>query len=173
MKWIKGIMVTLVLLGAMACNEDVEPYDAEAQLQIDGAKIDHHLSTKGLQAQKSQSGIRYIITTEGTGELPKQGERVKVNYKLYRFSGELLDTNIESLAKDKNIYNPQRDYKPLEFQLGYADIIPGFQLSTYLLKEGGEGDFYIPSVLAYRNAGAGKIYPNENLNFKIELIEIN
>lgn len=167
-------LAALLAFGLSGClNSDNGPtYDPEAQLEVDKEKIDLYLEENDIQAEIHDTGIRYIITAEGDDTFPEEGQVVSVDYELYRIGGALLDTSKEDLAKEEGVYNSSRVYKPLEFTIGTGQIIPGFQIATLLLSKGGSGDFYIPSVLAYRNIGSQTILPNENLLFKIKLVEI-
>jgi len=170
-RWVLGLLV----LAVISCVDGVEPpsYNPEEQLEIDFENIDNFLSENGITPNIDETGIRYVITREGVGEVfPEEGDSVTVSYSLYNFEGELLDTSIESLARDEDIFDSDRDYGPLEFVLGTPTLIFGFQRSTLLLKEDGAGDFYIPSVYAYQNRGTQNIAPNESILFKIELLSL-
>lgn len=172
-KWIAGLAV-MSLMGCLGGNDDSLDYNPYEQLEIDLALIDSYLEDNNITAKvHEQTQIRYVITTEGSGSNPVTGDFVAVDYELYDFDGNLLDTSKESVAEDGGIRNPNRVYQPLEFQIGTNGVITGFQYATLLLKEGGSGDFYIPSVWAYQNVGSGNVGPNENLIFKITLLEIN
>lgn len=174
-KW----MLSLAVLALVACNDDddFEVYDAEAQWAIDKQVIADYLSGEGISAKEdSLTGIRYVILSEGPEEVyPEVGDSVSVDYELYNFEGELLDTSVEEVAREGNIYNQNRSYAPLVFVLGTRNLIAGFQRGTQLLNEGGSGDFYIPSVYAYQNRGSssGNIAPNENILFRISLLKLN
>ncbi|MCO6359980.1 FKBP-type peptidyl-prolyl isomerase-like protein [Roseivirga pacifica] len=172
-KLVLGLSVFLAF-GLSGClnSDDGPSYDPVAQLEVDGEKIDLYLEANDIQAETHDTGIRYVITAEGNGTFPEEGQVVSVDYELYRIGGSLLDTSKEDLAKEEGIYNSDRDYAPLRFTLGTSQLIPGFQIATLLLSEEGSGDFYIPSVLAYRNIGSTSVMPNENLLFKISLVEV-
>lgn len=168
------MLVVLAVSGCLGGEDDVLDYDPLAQLEIDKAAIDNYLNANNIVAETEEgTGIRYVITQTGDGTKPGAADRVAVNYELYNFNGQLLDTSVESVAEDGGIFDPQRDYAPLEFQIGTNGIITGFQRATLLLDVGGKGDFYIPSVWAYQNRSQGNIGANENLIFVIELVEIN
>lgn len=169
----KKLVLGLLPFLVMACVSDIDDYSTTEQLEIDVERIDTHLYANNIDAQIAPSGIRYVINDVGNGTYPTEGQTVTVDYELWRFTGELVDTSKEDLAVSENIYNRQREYVPLEFELGNSSFIPGFQLSVLLLDEGGEGDFYVPSVLAYRNVGTSIISPNENVYFKIRLIDVH
>ena len=51
-----------------------------------------------------------------------------------------------------------------------AGLIRGWQEGIPLLKKGGKGTFFLPSVLGYGSSGSGSIGPNEVLIFEIELV---
>ena len=172
-KWIAGLSI-FGLMGCLGSTDDTLDYNPYEQLEIDLAAIDDYLEANNITAQiHEETGIRYVITQEGNNNHPEAGNYVAVDYELYDFDGNLLDTSKESVAQDGGIYNSERSYVPLQFQIGTNSVISGFQYAATILEEEGSGDFYIPSVWAYQNRGSGDIAPNQNLIFKIELIEIN
>lgn len=173
----KYSLFTLLILAVTGClngNDDILNYDPIAQLEIDIQAIDAYLDANNIDAEIQEStGIRYVITQTGNDVNPAAGNFVAVDYELYNLDGELLDTSIESIAQAGGSHDSNREYAPLEFQIGTNGVIPGFQYATLLLDVGGKGDFYIPSVWAYQNRGSGNVGPNENLKFVIELKEID
>ncbi|OQX80726.1 MAG: peptidylprolyl isomerase, partial [Bacteroidetes bacterium 4484_249] len=52
-------------------------------------------------------------------------------------------------------------------------VIKGWQIGVPLLKQGGEGLFFIPSELGYGSQGTGSIPGNSVLIFDIGLADIN
>ncbi|WP_268123399.1 FKBP-type peptidyl-prolyl cis-trans isomerase [Roseivirga pacifica] len=168
----KKFVLGLLAVSIFACKSDFEDYDPIKQLELDTQRIDEFLDANEIDAQIDESGIRYVILDKGNGQYPIEGQVVAVDYELWRFTGDLVDTSKELLAISEGIHTPQREYVPLEFELGAVNYIPGFQLSVMLLDENGEGDFYVPSVLAYKNAGTQNVGANENLYMKIRLVEI-
>ena len=59
----------------------------------------------------------------------------------------------------------------LKFKLGGGTVMPGFEQGVVGIKEGGVRKIRIPPSLAYgdRGAGNGKIPPNSDLEFEIEV----
>ena len=107
------------------------------------------------------SGLRYQIIQEGTGQQPVAGQTVSVHYK-----GQLLDGTVFDSS-----YKRQ---KPLDFVLGQGQVIPGWDEGVSLLKVGDKARFVIPSDLAYGSRGAGGVIPpNAALIFDVELVTVS
>ncbi len=133
---------------------------SKEQLDKDVDIIEDFLKENNIAAQSTESGLRYVIENQGTGEYPLPGDNVKVHY-----TGTLLDGTKFDSSYDRN--------EPLSFPLGRRQVIPGWDEGIALLKKGGKATLYIPSPLAYgpRSAGAA-IKPNSVLKFDVELVDI-
>jgi FKBP-type peptidyl-prolyl cis-trans isomerase len=133
----------------------------EEQLKDDIEIIEQYLADNNITAQSTESGLRYVIDVEGSGDNPEPGDNVRVHY-----TGMLLDGTKFDSSLDRN--------EPLEFAIGRMQVIPGWDEGIALLKPGGKGTLYIPSPLAYGERGAGgAIAPNSVLKFDVELVEVN
>lgn len=111
--------------------------------------------------KKTKSGILYRIDREGDGEYPvNDSDVVNVHYEGKLRTGEIFDSSYER-------------GESISFPLNR--VIKGWTEGMKLINEGGQITLWIPSDLAYGergNAGGG-IGPNEALEFKVELIEVN
>ncbi len=146
---------------------------SRAMIDSDGEKIDAYLSEKGIEAIIDKSGLRYTILSEGTGDIPQNGETVRVNYAGKLLDGTMFDTSIEELAKSEGIVNPGRTYEPYQFPLGTGSVIRGWDIGIGLIKEGTKAVLYIPSPIGYGDRGSGAtIPPNAILIFDVELVEV-
>jgi FKBP-type peptidyl-prolyl cis-trans isomerase FklB len=104
------------------------------------------------------SGLQYKVVTAGTGKSPKATDTVEVNYE-----GKLLDGTVFDSSYERE--------QSAEFTVN--GVIPGWTEGLQLMKEGGKYEFYIPSDLAYGEAGAGAdITPNSTLIFTVELLKV-
>lgn len=107
------------------------------------------------KAQKTASGIYYIMEKEGEGANPTLDDKVTVHYHGMLLNGKVFDSSV-----DRGV--------PASFPL--KGVVKGWQESVPLLKPGGKAKFVIPSALAYGERGAGgDIPPNSPLVFDIEL----
>lgn len=111
------------------------------------------------KAQKTASGIAYIIVQEGT-TLPAKGKKAYIHY-----TGRFLDNQIIHTSQNK---------EPFWFRLGAKNsvVIPGIEEAVMLLKEGGKGNFLLPPELCYGSQGYDIIPPNTPLYYEIELIKL-
>lgn len=151
-----------------------EEENAVKQLEEDIAIIDGYLSENGIEAQKTESGMSYVITQEGNGENASSGATVKVNYTGHVLNGEYFDSSIEEVAKEKGLFTPGRTYGPFEFQLGTGAVIKGWDEGIALLNKGSKATLYIPSPLAYGpRQRSAQIGPNSILVFDVELVDFN
>jgi FKBP-type peptidyl-prolyl cis-trans isomerase len=103
------------------------------------------------------SGLQYKVITDGTGKKAKPTDAVTVHYR-----GTMVDgTEFDSSFKRN---------EPATFQL--QNMIPGFTEGVSLMKVGSKWQFFIPSKLAFGEAGAeDAIGPNAALIFEVELLD--
>lgn len=147
--------------------------DDEAQKGIDDQLIKDFLAENNIEANRTESGLFYMMTEETSGEKPEAGDTVKVNYVGKLLDGTVFDTSYEDLAKEEGVYNPQREYGPIEIPIGKGRVIRGWDEGIMLLNEGSEATLYIPSGLGYGARGSGAaVPPNSTLIFDVELVEV-
>jgi len=129
------------------------------QKEVDDKLITDYLATNKLTAQKTQTGVYYIITKKGKGATPTSGSMVQVHYTGKLLAGDVFDS---SVGKD-----------PLEFAIGVGQVIPGWDEGISLLNEGAKATILIPSPLGYGPMAMGdKIPANSVLLFDVELLKI-
>ncbi len=106
---------------------------------------------------ETASGLQYKVLTEGTGKSPKATDVVEVNYE-----GKLIDGTVFDSSYERG--------EPVEFPLN--QVIAGWTEGVQLMKEGAKYEFYIPSDIAYGEAGNQGIEPNSTLVFVVELLKV-
>lgn len=108
----------------------------------------------------TDSGLRYKIMKEGSGEQTESGKDVAVHYKGSLLSGQVFD--------DSSLRN-----EPIKFKLGEGRVIAGWEEGIALLKEGDEARFLIPPDLAYGSDGAGGVIPPDAwLIFDLTIVKV-
>lgn len=147
---------------------------AEQQLKEDAQAIAHYLKENNIAVQTTASGLCYAIDTPGQGAQPKQGNKVKVNYTGRLVDGKVFDTSLADVAEQSGIYNPQKTYEPIDFQVGLGQVIQGWDEGIMCLRQGTKARLFIPSTLAYgsQSMGNGLIPANAILIFDLELVEV-
>ncbi|MEM9897274.1 MAG: FKBP-type peptidyl-prolyl cis-trans isomerase, partial [Bacteroidota bacterium] len=106
--------------------EKMNAEKAKKQLVIDREILDQYFSENNIEGITTDSGLRYVITEEGQGEMPQNGNTVEVNYAGYLLDGTLFDTSIESVARAENAYEEGRPYNTFTFALGQGRVIKGW-----------------------------------------------
>ncbi|MCX9009704.1 MAG: FKBP-type peptidyl-prolyl cis-trans isomerase [Candidatus Methanoperedens sp.] len=97
--------------------------------------------------------LAVIVLFSGcTGEKTvKSGDKVSVDYIGSLQNGTVFDTSIESVAKQNNIYMPDRQYKPLQFTVGKGEVIKGFDEGVVGMNAGETKTLTIPPEKGYGN----------------------
>lgn len=154
-------------------NEWMEKRNAE-QLAKDNLIIDSYLNEKGIVAEKTESGLRYVITQPGKGENGKSGQISKVNYAGYLLDGTFFDTSIKSIAEAKGVYNPMREpYAPYDVTIDQTQVIKGWHEALKLMNKGSKATFYLPSTLGYGGQQRSEVIKaNSILVFEMEVVDI-
>lgn len=105
------------------------------------------------------SGLQYQVLKPAVGAKPQPTDIVKVHYKGTLLNGETFDSSY-----DRN--------EPIDFPLN--QVVPGWSEGVALMTVGSKFKFWIPSALAYGEAGSPPaIGPNATLVFEVELLAIN
>lgn len=137
---------------------EIELVDAdvnvEDQLGFDTELIDNYLVENEIEALQHESGIRYVVTEEGTGESPEANDVVNVKYEGRFLTGDVFDSNTSGVS------------------FALANLIQAWKTMIPLMKEGGKMTIYAQSGYCYGIAGNGSIPANESLIFDIELVVV-
>ncbi len=113
----------------------------------------------------TSSGLQYIDTTPGDGDVATAGQRVTVHYTGWLYNDGIQGAKFDS-SKDR------RD--PFVFSLGAGMVIRGWDEGVAGMKVGGARTLVIPPELGYGARGAGgAIPPNATLKFDVELIALS
>ena len=150
------IVVLLILfIGCIAaCKVEAPVPIISSEDQIQAYLTENNLTTV---AEKTESGLYYIIEEEGVGEHPTSTSSVQVHYRGTLADGTVFDS---SYARGE----------PSRFPL--TSVILGWREGMLLFKKGGSGKLIVPFELAYGSSGNGDILPNTIIIFDIELFDI-
>lgn len=111
------------------------------------------------KAQKTDSGLGYVIVEEGIGEKPQKGDNIDVHYTLRLANGKKLDSSY-----DRN--------QPLNIDVGLTQLIEGWMEALTLFNRGSKVFLIIPPSLGYGAQGAGGVVPpNATLYFDMEVLK--
>ena len=105
------------------------------------------------------SGVQYKVIKEGTGAIPTDTSKVKLNYEGKTIDGTVFDSSA-------------KHGQPIEMIV--RQNIPGFAEALTHMPAGSTWEIYIPAEQAYGDRGAGDmIKPFSTLIFKVDLLEVN
>ena len=149
----KKISFGLFLIVLISCSKDIT-VSVEEQLQKDIETIDKYLTDNAITAETDPSGLRYVVTTPGTGMKPTLINKIKV-----RYTGKLMSNGA--------IFDQTTGTSTATFAL--SSLIIGWQIGFPLLNKGSKATMYIPSGLGYGPKGSSPAIPaNAILIFDVE-----
>ncbi len=150
----KIVVLFLLFSTIMSCEKEPDQsvlfLSPAEQLAKDVKIIEDYLTQEGLTAQKTETGLYYIIEEEGAEGHPTVTSDVQVTYRGYFPDGTVFDMG------DK-----------VTFNLG--GVIIGWREGIPLFMKNGKGKLLIPSGLAYGSRGSGSIPGNQVIFFDVEL----
>lgn len=127
-------------------------------LFIEKALVGWEIEKRKFGHTYTKSGLGYRITSEGSGDIPTDGEKVNVHYTGYLEDGTKFDSSY-----DRN--------KPFTFAIGKGQVISGWDEGIALFKKGTKAILRIPPTLGYGSRKVGTIPANSTLYFEIELLD--
>ncbi len=136
-------------------KEDIAKYSGN--VSVSEAFFNENRGVDGVV--ETESGLQYKVITMGEGELPIDGDQVRVNYEGALLDGQVFDSSYE--RGESTVFPINR-------------VIPGWTEGLKLMPVGSKFTFYIPANLAYNeNPPPGTIIePYSTLVFTVELIAI-
>ncbi|MER3463327.1 MAG: hypothetical protein C4329_01780 [Chitinophagaceae bacterium] len=136
----------------------------QSQLKADDQILSSYINQHGVKAQKVGKGTYIEVLDAGSGDEIKDGKFVSLKYRGTTLDGKAFDSNMDTTFHHT---------EPLEFQVGKGSMMSGFEEGLKGLHKGAKVNLYIPSVLAYgANGRQPAIKPNENLMFKVEVLDV-
>lgn len=144
-----AMLAGMVLVSVGGCAK----VDPEQSKRIGEAYLAENAGKEGVVV--TPSGLQYQVLKPGQGKQPTATDSVTVNYKGTLVNGKEFDSG-------ENISFPLNG------------VIPGWTEGLQLMKEGAKYRFFIPSDLAYGEAGAARVIPpNSALIFEVDLVKVN
>lgn len=155
---IRLLLMLVLSVPVVACNHGKE---GKAQRNVPGKqemadlnrylvrkdreRIENYIARKDLQMKENESGLWYLIRSEGSGEKFKENDRLLLEYEC-----TLLDGTFCYSSEDSG---------PKEVVLGRSRIESGLDQGLRMLRSGGQAIFIIPSFLGWGFPGDGNRIP--------------
>ncbi|MBL7888641.1 MAG: FKBP-type peptidyl-prolyl cis-trans isomerase [Bacteroidia bacterium] len=122
-------------------------------------EIDQYVKHRGWNMITTGTGLRYMIVTQGKGELAKPEQLAKVNYKVSLLDGTVCYTS------EKN--------GPKEFMVGKDNVESGLHEGIQYMHVGDKAILILPSHLAHGLLGDdNKIPAKSSVMYELELLSL-
>jgi FKBP-type peptidyl-prolyl cis-trans isomerase len=164
----RALSSSCLLVGLLACTEPPSAAGAKGTpTPAPAAKVpppapeypvDPAFEGKPVSTNTLAGGLLVEDFVIGTGEEAKKGSEVSVHYVGTLADGTMFDTS-------------HKRNRPFAFTIGEGRVIKGWDEGVPGMKVGGKRRLTVPAELAYGERKKGKIPPNSQLTFTIELVE--
>lgn len=163
------LFVTMAVI--MACSQEPKNKSVKINDSIEEALINankHVLKTEDRQiidylaryniaAEKTATGVRYLIYQKGNGTQITKDHVVTIKYTLKSLAGDVLYSSDKQGNKT--------------FKMGKGEVEAGLEEVLLLMKNGEKAKVVIPSYMAWGLTGDGdKIPPKATLVYDLEII---
>lgn len=142
-----GLISLLVTSCKTYSEEEVQGFDKTIQKFV---------MKSGLNYEKSESGLYYLIEKEGEGEFIKFTDEVS-----FRYTGKLLSGKT---------FDGRYKRTPITFEV--SKLIEGWKEGMMYLKKGGKAKLIVPPTLGYGDNQLPDIPANSILYFEIEVVDV-
>lgn len=153
MKYILTSLLAFTLF--ISCNSNDEPKKTDYTVENEKEIVDYIAKNK-LTAQRTDSGLYYVINEPGDGAQPTASSNVTVAYKGYYSNGNIFDQS-----------------KAEGISFGLNQVIKGWTEGIPYFKVGGSGILLVPSHLGYGPFDYNGIPGGSVLIFDVKLISVN
>ncbi len=122
--------------------------------------INDYVMSKKLKAQRTLSGVSFLITKTGKGDNIRAGNTVAFNY--------------DGMFLNEKIFDSTKNRSPVSFTAGEGKFIAGLEEALTHFNKGSEGVIIIPSKLAYGATPLDDIIPAFSiLLFKVQVVDVS
>lgn len=148
--FLSALFILTLFISCTKDNNSIVDYTAKNEQEIKD-----YIAKNNLTAQRSTSGLYYVINEPGTGTQPTATSNVTVAYKGYFTNGKVFD---------------QSSAAGISF--GLNQVIPGWTEGIQYFKVGGSGMLLVPAHLGYGSYDYNGIPGGSVLIFDVKLISV-
>jgi FKBP-type peptidyl-prolyl cis-trans isomerase len=128
--------------------------------QAEPEKLNKYLVKNNIASTPLPSGLYFIESQAGSGNKPKTGDMVKINFAV-------------SLIDGKELFSTVKNGGPMPVEIGKPFENKGFEEAVAMMKKGGKAKLIIPSSLAFGEQGRGQmVAPFTTLLYDLEIVDI-
>jgi len=160
-----NVIVDLKLIKFMPMEAFKKYINAEMQkkekpyMEKEQQDIAAYMAANKLTATPTESGLIYIETAKGKGDLIQPGQMASVNYKGMFLDGQVFDTS--------------EGREAIEVPVGMQMVIPGWDEALQLMQVGTKATIVVPYKLAYGSRGSSPVIPPyATLVFSMEIVKV-
>lgn len=158
-----SVVITSILMSA--CNPFEEETEEQRQNRLNEEEIAAYLEANNLTAQKTESGVYYIINkVNPVGQLPLVGDLAEMHFVGRLLSGTIIDSTSPFFNEPKRFV--------FDDLFTTNEVVPGIEATFVQFREGEEVTLIIPSRLAYGSGSTSLIPPYSVLRYDVSSYQV-
>ncbi|MDX9883394.1 MAG: FKBP-type peptidyl-prolyl cis-trans isomerase [Prolixibacteraceae bacterium] len=157
------LLPAVLLVASVSCGKEEEEeitYSAEKEQELLQEYLDY-LIGEDYDIDTTANGVFYVTLEEGTGNMPRLGDKVSVSYDGFFIGGSVFDSSGNPASNGYYTYIH-----------GVDSMIDGWEEGIETIREGGTSLLIVPSKLAYGEYGSYAIPPYTTLLFTVYVHDI-
>lgn len=165
--------LSLLIIGLLAaitfsgCESSLE----DEQKGANELAIERYLTTNKIKFKKDD-GVFSYVNHKGYGYEAAPGDSVAFWYVGYTLTGVLFDSNVLSIAQEKNLDIETRSFNPIFTKVGEDKLLQGISRGLLHCRQGQITSVLFPSTLGFGGNAMGVVKPWTPLIFDIYLIYV-
>lgn len=170
MKLYYEITITDIKTAAQLAEDKAKFENSVEKLAADEkSAIEAYVNDNAIKETPREDGLYVIVKKKGNGTKVSAGKSVRIEYTGKLLNGKIFDSSNKDVAKENGL----EPHDALEYVVGEASLIRGWEEGILNMPQGTQLTLLIPSELAYGTKGSGDaIPPYSPLLFDITIVSV-
>jgi len=166
----KILLFVLLMIVTSSCFKD----DSEEQKEQERVELNEYLTNlenQGVDVEKTESGLYYIVDNPSDSTPPLVGDYAEVMLTGRVLNGTVYETTNKDTAEKYDMVRTGFLYGPYRLRVGYGFTM-GFHEGLLLMGEGAQYKIVIPSSLGYGSTSFYNVPAYSTLIYDMEMLHV-
>ena len=142
------------------------------QTERDKKSITQYLEKNNIKTSSTSQGVFFLTEQDGEGDLITKDKMVKINFTYRLLDGPVITTNVETVARENNLYREGDAYEAVEVAADTKALVPGVDEVFLSLKKAQKARLFIPVGLVFGLDAEDRAPENSVLVLDMEIVDV-